>query len=320
MTMKPTIFVGSSTEGKKVAKKLVTSLKSVADCTIWSDTFALNESGYDSLLSQLAFYDYAILVATSDDITISRKRRSGSPRDNVLFEFGLFAGGLGRNRVFFLVEEKMKILSDLAGITLPTLKTSSPNSLKKSIRESVVKIEKHIALNENSFDFGFLPSATLAYGYFINFVERTIVRLLEDKAEGRVFNVNEKEFKIVVLKFTVLVPNDLSSDMFTKVKAKRLKDGWSKLRVDPKDVRDYDFAIDVSEADKGTMHLVDIPLTLNALNKSIELFSKKEHIKKSVKENLIERREIRNFRSTLEYLIAQNPMTKNIVSVELIDV
>ncbi|TYP87347.1 hypothetical protein BC792_13718 [Sphingobacterium allocomposti] len=108
--------------------------------------------------------------------------------------------------------------------------------------------------------------------------------------------------------------------MFKKVSAKRLRDGWQRMKVEPKNVRDYDFSIDVSKVENGELHLVDIPFTLNALNKSIELYSKKEHIGKSVKENLLEYREIRNFTKTLQYLINKSSLTKGIVEIEIVNI
>ncbi|MNR36651.1 hypothetical protein D3C85_1545990 [compost metagenome] len=108
--------------------------------------------------------------------------------------------------------------------------------------------------------------------------------------------------------------------MFTKVKAKRLKAGWGKLNVARKDVRDYDFSVDISKAVNGELHLVDIPLTLNALNKAVELYSKKQHIGKNVREQILEEREIKNFKRTLEYLINGNALTKGIVNVEVVDI
>ncbi len=182
-------------------------------------------------------------------------------------------------------------------------------------------IQKHIIGKENTYDLGFLPSTALAYGYFTNFVERTVERLLEDKLERKTFHLqNGTYFQISDLKFSILIPNDLSNDMFKKVKAKRLKDGWQKLKVDPKDVRDYDFSIDISKAAEGELHLVDIPFTLNALNKAIDLYSRKEHIGKDEKETLLEYREIRNFKRTLEYLISTSSITRDIVKIEIVEI
>lgn len=321
MEFKPTIFIGSSKEGVSVAKMVEAGLKGFADCKMWTDAFLFNKSNYDNLSSQIAFYDYAILIATGDDLITSRKFTAKAIRDNILFEFGLFAGGLGQSRAFFLLEEGTKLPSDLGGITLPYIpKRLSPN-FQKGVKEQVDKIMEYIIDKEKTFDMGFIPSTTLAYGYFINFIEKTVERLLEDKQEGKVFSLpDNRKFKISSLKVTILIPDDLSDDMFKKVAAKRLKDGWQKLKVDPKHIRDYDFSIDVSKASDGELHLVDIPYTLNALNMTIELYSRKQHLGKSVRETILEYREIRNFKRTLEYLIKRSAITRGIVNIEVVNI
>lgn len=321
MDFTPNIFVGSSKEGKKIADEIISQLKGFAECTIWTEAFEIGKSNFENLSGQIAFYDYAILIATADDITISRKKKQKTGRDNVLFEFGLFTGGLGQSRVFYILEKDTKIPSDILGITLPFIPNIADSNFENSVSENIALIKKHIENKERTFDLGFLPSTALAYGYFSNFVVRTIERLLEDKHKNKKFQIaSNKKFQIEELKFTILIPNDLSDDMFTKVKAKRLNDGWQKLKVAPKDIRDYDFSIDVSKATNGELHLVDIPFTLNALNKAVELYSKKQHIGKTIKEEVLEQREIRNFQRTLEYLIKGNAFTKNLVTVEVVDV
>lgn len=321
MDFKPTIFIGSSSEGFDIAKKIQELLDDTAECRLWKGAFDYGKSNYDNLTSKISFYDYAILIATADDITISRKKSTSSPRDNVVFEFGLFAGGLGKSKVFYIIEEGTKILTDLSGITQPFIPSKKSSNFDDALRTSASEIKQYILNKEKTYELGFLPSTALAYGYFINFVERTVERLLEDKSEKKVFHLeNSVGFEIKELKFTIAIPNDLSNDMYKKVKAKRLRDGWRKLKVDPKDVRDYDFSVDISQATKGTMHLVDIPFTLNALNKAIELYSRKENIGKDEKETILEYREIRNFKRTLEYLIYNSSITRGIVSIEIVDI
>ncbi|HEX7356285.1 MAG TPA: STING domain-containing protein [Ignavibacteriaceae bacterium] len=321
MIFKPSIFIGSSKEGLPVAEIVQNGLEEVAECKLWKDVFELGKSNFDNLISQIAFYDYAILIATGDDVIISRKKSSKGARDNVLFEFGLFAGGLGRSRVFYLLETSTKIPSDLFGITLPFIPKFSDTNFAAEIDKTIKLIKEHIANKEKTFDLGFLPSTALAYGYFTNFVERTVERLLEDKADGIKFQLeNNREFQIKDLKFTILLPNDLNDNMFNKVNAKRLRDGWKKIKVDPKHTRDYDFSIDITKAVNGELHLVDIPFTLNALNKSIRMYANRQHIGKDEKENLLEYREIRNFQRTLEFLIHQSAVTRGIVQVEIVDI
>jgi len=319
--MRPKIFIGSSKEGLSVAKKIEEELKDFADSDMWESIFDLNKSNFDNLSSQVAFYDYAILVATGDDMLESRKQTYSAMRDNVLFEFGLFTGGLGKSRTFLVIEEGVKILSDLSGITLSIIPGKRKKNHAEKVAEKVTQIKQHIIDKEDTFDLGLLPSTALAYGYFKNFVERSVKRLLEDKKDKKIFHLaNGTEFQIGELKFTIMIPDDLSDDMFKKVDAKRLRDEWQKMKVDPKEVRDYDFSIDVSKVSDGCLHLVDIPLTLNALNTSIEMYSQKRHIGKSAKENILEKKEIRNFMRTLEYLIETCSMVRDIVDVKIIKI
>lgn len=321
MDFTPNIFIGSSVEGKNVADEIVKQLRGFSECKLWTKAFETGKSNFENLLGQIAFYDYAILIATADDVIISRKKKQKTGRDNVLFEFGLFTGGLGHSRVFYIMEKNIKIPTDLSGITLPFIPGIGDATFDKAITDCVSEIKSHIANKEKTFDLGFLPSTALAYGYFGNFVARTIERLLEDKHAKKKFTLaGNKKFQIEDLKFTILIPNDLNNDMFPKVKAKRFIDGWEKLKVAPKEVRDYDFFVDVSKAVNGELHLVDVPLTLSALHKSLELYSKKQHIGKNIKEQILEEREIRNFKRTLEYLINHNAFTKGIVTVEVVDI
>lgn len=321
MDFKPTIFIGSSKEGLPIATMFSSGLEDLADITLWSDAFEYNKSNYDNLISQIALFDYAVLIATADDVVTSRSQSLSAARDNVLLEFGFFAGGLGRSRVFYVVEKDVKIPSDLGGITLPFIVGKTDPAFNRKIENCIDGIKSHIRGKEKTYDLGFLPSTALAYGYFVNFVERTVERLLEDKEENKVFHLqNGTRFSIISLKVTILIPNDLSDDMFKKVKAKRLRDGWHKLKVEPKDIRDYDFSIDISKVDEGLLHLVDIPLTLNALNKAIELYSQKAHLGKDQRELILEKKEIRNFKRTLEYLIERSAITRDIVVIEVVNI
>lgn len=318
---KPTIFIGSSSEGIGVAKDIKSKLSKQFSVTLWPKIFDFNKSNLENLSSQISFFDYAILVATGDDTTVSRNKEKLSPRDNVIFEYGLFSGGIGVSRTFLVMERGSKLPSDLNGITLPYIVPIGTEGYKENIRKVCQEIAKHIKDKESTFDLGYLPSTTLAYGYFCNFIEKTVQRLLEDRKDKKEFTLeNGDKFLINNLKVTILIPSDLTDDMFKKVSTNRLCSGWQKLKVDPKDIRDYDFSIDVTNINNGFLHIVDIPLTLNALNKSIELYSKKQHLGKSTKEEILETREINNFVKTLQYLISKSSIAKNFVSVEIINI
>jgi predicted nucleotide-binding protein len=141
------LFVGSSKEGRDLAYAVRQQLKDVAEVDIWSDgIFEVGESGLGSLISALKKYDFAVLVLTPDDETISRGRKESAPRDNVIFEAGMFIGKLGSSRTFLLYdsEGKPKIPSDLAGITLAPFVPRSGGGLQAAVGEAVDDIRDKI--------------------------------------------------------------------------------------------------------------------------------------------------------------------------------
>ncbi|HEY0426277.1 MAG TPA: nucleotide-binding protein [Pyrinomonadaceae bacterium] len=120
---KPKLFIGSSQINLKVAKALKKGLEDCAEVKIWNeDVFGLNEGFLETLLNNRNEYDFAVFVFAPDDVTTSKDETKFSPRDNVLFESGLFMGACGRERVFIVYEEtsELKIPSDFAGVTLAT--------------------------------------------------------------------------------------------------------------------------------------------------------------------------------------------------------
>lgn len=118
--MKPRIFIGSSVEGLSVAYAIQQNLTHDAEATVWNQgVFELSKTTMESLNSILDSVDFGIFVFSPDDMTIMRGNESLTIRDNVLFEFGLFIGKLGRNRVFFIIPEgsDIHIPTDLFGVT-----------------------------------------------------------------------------------------------------------------------------------------------------------------------------------------------------------
>lgn len=117
----PSVFIGSSSEGLDVAHYFHAALQKKIPCepTVWDQgVFGAGSGTMDSLVQEATRVDFAVLVATADDLTESRGQSQAAPRDNVMFELGLFMGALGLRRVFILPEEgPLKLPSDLAGIT-----------------------------------------------------------------------------------------------------------------------------------------------------------------------------------------------------------
>lgn len=117
----PKIFIGSSKEGLQVAEALQSGLSHErASVEVWSqDVFKASAGTMESLETKCAEADFAVLVATPDDMAIVRDTEHTVPRDNVIFELGLFFGALGRHRTFLVTprDTPVKLPSDLLGIT-----------------------------------------------------------------------------------------------------------------------------------------------------------------------------------------------------------
>ena len=93
--MKPAVFIGSSKESLDVARQLSRLLAPAVNCTIWDNGFfSLNDSTFDTLLTKSALYDSGIILLTKDDKSLIRGKIKITPRDNTVFEAGLFYGRL----------------------------------------------------------------------------------------------------------------------------------------------------------------------------------------------------------------------------------
>lgn len=119
--MKPSCFVGSSSESKNIANAVQSCLRDDLDVTVWTQVeFRLNQPTLATLIQAISCYDYAIFVFAADDEMRLREETMLSTRDNVIFELGLFMAALGPERCFYLVPktaQPFRIASDLSGLT-----------------------------------------------------------------------------------------------------------------------------------------------------------------------------------------------------------
>jgi Predicted nucleotide-binding protein containing TIR-like domain len=144
---RPSVFIGSSTEGLKIAKALQVLLDPSCEVSVWSQgIFGLSQGTLESLVAALDRFDFAVLVLTRDDLILSRDQTAAAPRDNVLFELGLFMGGLGRLRTFIVYDRTadLKLPSDLAGVTPATFEPHSSGDLGSALGAAATRIEEGI--------------------------------------------------------------------------------------------------------------------------------------------------------------------------------
>lgn len=172
--LKRKLFIGSSSgPGLKIAEKVAAHVtKRCGDwieCDLWNrgDVFEINSSFLESLLRASQRYHYGIFVATKDDPTVKKGASVVEPRDNVIFEMGLFLGSMGVSRSFLLVEQGVGLPSDFEGISVPHF----PIEDEQGVLLAVEIILKKIQRTRKTFNLKPIPSAVLALGYFDNFLK-----------------------------------------------------------------------------------------------------------------------------------------------------
>jgi hypothetical protein len=121
---KPRVFLGSSAKQEKLLQLLTRGLEDVAQVEPWTTSFNPGTTTVERLLELTREVDFAAFIFAHDDWTTISPRaadsgQSGqaSPRDNVVFEAGLFGGALGMRRTFILHASDAKLPSDLLGLT-----------------------------------------------------------------------------------------------------------------------------------------------------------------------------------------------------------
>lgn len=147
MASRPLLFVGSSSEGLEYAKALQVNLDHVCQVALWSQgVFGLGGGTLEDLAEKIQNVDFGVLVVTPDDLVTSRNSTSAAPRDNVLLELGICIGALGCHRSFLVHDrsKKLKLPSDLAGITHATFMPHDDGNSSAAMGAACTLIEKKV--------------------------------------------------------------------------------------------------------------------------------------------------------------------------------
>jgi hypothetical protein len=144
---KPRIFLGSSGKQATLLEAITRGLEDLVDVEPWTTTFNPGRSTLDRLVELSQEVDFAAFVFAQDDWTTPAPTATSdgqaSPRDNVVFEAGLFSSALGLRRTFILHARGSKLPTDLLGLTVvryPDVLTGAEmrsvnDKLRKAIEE-----------------------------------------------------------------------------------------------------------------------------------------------------------------------------------------
>lgn len=118
----PRIFLGSSGKQVQLVQALTQGLEDIVHVEPWTTSFNPGTTTIERLLELTKEVDFAAFIFAKDDWTsstahLTEESSQASPRDNVVFEAGLFGGVLGMRRTFILHAEGAKLPTDLLGLT-----------------------------------------------------------------------------------------------------------------------------------------------------------------------------------------------------------
>lgn len=301
---KSSVFIGSSKEGRQIAEKVQRALAEAAECTLWcGNFFDLNVSAFDNLCKKAVMFDFAILVATKDDKAFIRKKRYPVMRDNVLFEYGLFTGTIGRKRTFILLEQGVRIPSDWAGITVSFFQKD--DGLSAFCEQIKRKIFEECTMSRISL----LPSTSSAIGYYTNFLQ-PLCAVLQREKEIEVAGARYP-FEAGRNQIVILVPPQLQTDLKTRMERLTEQHGLQNVTIPA--LHGTLRAYTAYSAEEGRFHIVDLPLCLSTSKIAVGLFLGQDFLGRPEQFVQCERREISNFFTTLQNLVQENAYASSVV-------
>lgn len=111
-----------------------------------AQVFECSQTTIEDLMRATTHTDFAILVLTADDVTRSRGNSKPCPRDNVVFELGLFMGAIGRPRTYIVAAKgvPLKIPTDLLGVTCLLYQHRRGRTLARNLQPVTTQLRKLI--------------------------------------------------------------------------------------------------------------------------------------------------------------------------------
>lgn len=296
---KKRIFIGSSTEELKLAQSAKTILERDFEVTLWNDSvwdtsvFKINNNFLNDLLRASLQFDFGLLIGSTDDLVEYRGDIVLQPRDNVLFELGLFIGRLGLSKCAFVIDKELKVLSDISGISLARYNKNDVTSFVNAISQV-----SELFRNQIDSDINFFPSSTLASGYFENLLLPTCKYIIEkDGFEYDGIKYNDCKIKVII-------PIRLNLDV--NLQFAQLKRGYQTKNVSFEySGRPRNISLD-TEIKDNKLIFIDFPTTLSGINYAISNLLPNDFNSMSADYDAIINREIERFIYTLKQLSLRN--------------
>ena len=146
--MRPRLFIASSRERLPWANAVHSRLDRDVEVTVWDQSFRPSKFVIESLLERMDTTDFGVFIFSPDDLVEVRGARYLIARDNVVLEFGMHIGRIGRHRCFMLIPRgiDVKLPSDIDGM-VPILydDSRSDGNLEAAVTPACNAILREIA-------------------------------------------------------------------------------------------------------------------------------------------------------------------------------
>lgn len=120
--MRQKIFIGCSAEALNIAYAIQNELTSRSKDyipVIWKQNIIKSgDTTVPALIKEISDCCFAIFIFNNDDTTTSRERMRSTTRDNVVFEYGLAMGILGKEACFIFKDASVDLPSDFNGMSV----------------------------------------------------------------------------------------------------------------------------------------------------------------------------------------------------------
>lgn len=370
--IRPSIFIGSSTESHFLAEKIQSYFNSeLLEVDTWKmDIFGQKDdegnrlTNAEQLKNFTDIYDFAIFLFTPDDKLISQTRSdlkgnrivAHATRHNVVFEFGLFLGRIGAERSYILYDDDIadfieyfftdlaenlsnkhnvtninKVLSKDFKIEAISYKGKYLEYIKNKdrkyafdeddLRNKILQLEERIILQGKKISLGFLPSTSLAKGYYNNFLKqilkgyKTLVEkteIEEEKKRSETIDLapyieNKKNLLVYIV-----IPDDLFTAEYSENRFEELfGNSFFGTGTIPtgKGTRKVTVYFDNSSIydESDCVIVYDIPTTMNSSISAIDLTTNHKDIKE-----LLSEKERRNFEKVIQHEIGVRSFIRTI--------
>lgn len=240
------VFIGSSSNSIDIArqiKKRLAALVPQAAFKVWDEAFKPGQMLLDKIVGLVKTCDFGIFVFAADDVLHIRKQQvlTGDPqkssqqpvfsvRDNVLFEAGVFMGGLGHERTFLVVPAfitGLRTPSDLKGLLTANYGISDAHSEGERFSLDIDTAAKQIA--EAIVDLG--PCLRTNHDELIALQES----MTKCEFEGRKRSGGERQ-KLVLSDLVSFAANKRKREWHPRVDPmqlmKPIKDKWGNVAAD----------------------------------------------------------------------------------------